>query len=138
MPGCGRTHRPGWACCFNLHSVANTLVLESVRAIVRAITPLDLQCVTYFGRSSGDAYANVGTQFQARRHPTTRAMIDGLSRTVADWTLFASEGQTTIIKPLGKIVAANGEVWHLGPEGSVGRRFGDLIFDARGCVLAVS
>jgi hypothetical protein len=112
-------------------------LLASVQAIVRGLRGLDLQRVTYYGRSAGDAYVSVGTVFDARRKPTTRALIDGLSRTVADWTIFAAEGQPAVVKPLGKIVAANGEVWHIGGEGSVGRRFGDMIFDAQGCVLEV-
>jgi hypothetical protein len=110
-------------------------LLKSVQAIARGVP--DRVRATYHPRSSGDSYGDA-VVFDARRGPTRRELVDGLSRTVADWHLFATEQQTVVVKPLGKVVAPNGEVWHLGGDGSVERKFGDLYFVARGCVLEVS
>lgn len=81
-------------------------MLGSLIAIVNQIP--DKVDVDYYprntsGGSSADSYATA-VSFEARRQPITSGDFDGLAKRWARWQLYATDGQPTKPKRLGKIV----------------------------------
>ncbi len=90
------------------------MITSAVASRVQQITPAQ-EPVTLLSRQANDQFVSI--PYSARRKPKDTALLSGAGMTVGtvvDFTLYQTQGQTVVPRPLDRLVDAQNNLYEIG------------------------